>query len=263
MCPHWQEFEVREVVLLDWLAAKTAEHTDLSSRLADLTAQMDAKRAEGNAVAAAQTAVLAVFAALVEDKQPFVEALTHTFNRWGMVWAAWVWAGLGFDNVGGLAWSERGRFRSSGTLTCSRMRRKHACSLCGCRNIWGPLPESPRRIKRTKRQAGRAGGDGASDSGGSEDSQGDEGDSDFDSGDDGDYDDGAPEVCPPGCEQALFDRVCELREARQDEEDAAADLAKAVDALRKAHEVLLKKGRLMEQSLAAINQVGLPERAQC
>ncbi|GBF92886.1 cilia- and flagella-associated protein [Raphidocelis subcapitata] len=190
-----KEFEVRELVLLDRLAAKTAERSELSSRLAELSAQIEAKRAEGETLGAARAAVLAEFEALVEDKEPFVEALTQIFNR---------------------------------------------------------------RIKRTKRQAGGAGGDGASNGGGSEDSEGDEddpyGDGDDDSGDDGDYDDGAPEVCPPGCEQALYDRVCELREARLDEEDAAADAGRAADTLRKEREVLSKKGRLMEQSLAAINQ---------
>ena len=49
--------------------------------------------------------------------------------------------------------------------------------------------------------------------------------------------------------------MCELREQRLDEEDAAANLARASETLKKERELLAKKGRLIEQSLGAINQV--------
>jgi hypothetical protein len=79
---------------------------------------------------------------------------------------------------------------------------------------------------------------------------------DEDGGDDLDDDgDGGAEVCPPGCEQGLYDKVCELREQRLDEEDAGADVAKQAEGVRKEREVLAKKGRVIEQSLSAINQV--------
>ena len=105
-----------------------------------------------------------------------------------------------------------------------------------------------RKIKRsTKRSAG------ATDScDGSDDSDGD----DLDAGDEPDNDDDAgTEVCPPGCEQVLYERVCDLREQRLDEDDAAADVAREAEGLRKEHDVLSKKGRLIEQGLSAIHQV--------
>ena len=45
--------------------------------------------------------------------------------------------------------------------------------------------------------------------------------------------------------------MCELREARLDEEDAAMELGRAMDALKKDRESLAKKERLMDQSLKA------------
>ena len=46
-------------------------------------------------------------------------------------------------------------------------------------------------------------------------------------------------------------QVCELREARLDEEDAAMEVGRAMDALKKDRESLAKKERLMDQSLKA------------
>lgn len=43
--------------------------------------------------------------------------------------------------------------------------------------------------------------------------------------------------------------MCELREARLDEEDAAGEVSKAMDQLKKDRESLAKKERLMDQSL--------------
>jgi hypothetical protein len=50
--------------------------------------------------------------------------------------------------------------------------------------------------------------------------------------------------------------VRELREHRLDEEEDAAEVAKEVEGVRKEREILTKKMKLLEQSLAAINQVG-------
>ena len=47
----------------------------------------------------------------------------------------------------------------------------------------------------------------------------------------------------------------ELREHRLDEEEAAAEVAKAVEALGKDKTLLGKKAKLIDTSLAAINQV--------
>lgn len=43
--------------------------------------------------------------------------------------------------------------------------------------------------------------------------------------------------------------MCDLREARLDEEDSAAEVGKAMDQLKKDRESLAKKERLMDQSL--------------
>jgi len=59
------------------------------------------------------------------------------------------------------------------------------------------------------------------------------------------------EFCPPGCDPALYEQVCELREKRLDQEDVLADLQKAVEALKKDHEALVKKERVIDVALNA------------
>jgi hypothetical protein len=102
-----------------------------------------------------------------------------------------------------------------------------------------------RHIKRSCRHGQQDDGD-SSDS----DDSGDEGESD--SGSDDEY---GEEVCPPGCEPGLYERVVELRERRLDEEEAGAEVGKALEGIRKERELLGKKARLLEQALAAVNQV--------
>ena len=55
-------------------------------------------------------------------------------------------------------------------------------------------------------------------------------------------------------------QVCELREARLDEEDAAMEVGRAMDALKKDRESLAKKERLMDQSLKAKSPAITPNR---
>ncbi|KAG2482730.1 hypothetical protein HYH03_018361 [Edaphochlamys debaryana] len=102
-----------------------------------------------------------------------------------------------------------------------------------------------RRIKRSKKKAG----------GGDDDYDSDEEEEDEDMGDDegDDDDDGGEEVCPPGCDQSVYERVCDLREKRLDEEDMIAEFQKTIEVLRKEKEALAKKQRLVEQGLAAVN----------
>eukprot|EP00879_Flechtneria_rotunda_P013188 GHRR01013773.1.p1 GENE.GHRR01013773.1~~GHRR01013773.1.p1 ORF type:complete len:651 (+),score=294.03 GHRR01013773.1:456-2408(+) len=107
-----------------------------------------------------------------------------------------------------------------------------------------------RRVKRSRRQAGSGGdgGDGSSDEGSDADEEdGGKQDSDED-------DDAGDEVCPPGCEPGLYERVVELRERRLDDEEVAAEVSKVVEGIKKEREQLSKKAKLLEQSLAAINQ---------
>jgi hypothetical protein len=54
--------------------------------------------------------------------------------------------------------------------------------------------------------------------------------------------------------------VVELREHRLDEEDLAAEVAKALEALGKDRVMLAKKAKLIDTALAAINQVGVQAR---
>lgn len=63
------------------------------------------------------------------------------------------------------------------------------------------------------------------------------------------------QVCPPGCDPALYESVVELREHRQDNEDVAAEVAKALEALGKDRVMLAKKAKLIDTALASINQV--------
>ncbi|EFJ51830.1 hypothetical protein VOLCADRAFT_103323 [Volvox carteri f. nagariensis] len=102
-----------------------------------------------------------------------------------------------------------------------------------------------RRIKRSKKKAGGGDDDYDSDDDEDEDEMGD------DEADDDD--DGGEEVCPAGCDQSVYERVCDLREKRLDEEDMIAEFQKTIEVLRKEKEALAKKQRLVEQGLAAVN----------
>jgi hypothetical protein len=54
----------------------------------------------------------------------------------------------------------------------------------------------------------------------------------------------------------MYERVCDLREKRLDEEELVSDFTKTIDVLKKEKEALAKKQKLVEQGLAVINQVG-------
>lgn len=60
----------------------------------------------------------------------------------------------------------------------------------------------------------------------------------------------------PVCAQVTYERVCDLRERRQEQEDLGSDCAKAAEVLRKEREQHSRKAKLVEQSMAAIDQVG-------
>jgi WD40 repeat protein len=93
-----------------------------------------------------------------------------------------------------------------------------------------------KKIKRAKKAAA-----------GEEEVEDDEELSDFDDLDDEEDE----EFCPPGCDPALYEQVCELREKRLDQEDVLADLLKTVEALKKDHEALIKKERVIDAALNA------------
>jgi hypothetical protein len=57
------------------------------------------------------------------------------------------------------------------------------------------------------------------------------------------------ESCPPGCDPALYDKVCELREKRLEQEEVYADFQKGVEALKKENDTLIKKEKLIDKAL--------------
>ena len=100
-----------------------------------------------------------------------------------------------------------------------------------------------KKIKRQKKKAVNEGEDGDQESGSEEDS--DEDMSDLDEEEEEEEED----FCPPGCEPALFEQVCELREKRLDTEETLAEFQKAADTLKKDQEALTKKEKLIDQAL--------------
>ncbi|CAG9460447.1 unnamed protein product [Pedinophyceae sp. YPF-701] len=99
--------------------------------------------------------------------------------------------------------------------------------------------------KRVKRSKGGA----------DEEAEGSEA-SDSDAGSDygSDADDEDEDGCPSGCEQLLYEKVCELRERRLDEEDVLMELAKGVEAVNKEREMQSKRLRMIESSLQALEE---------
>lgn len=106
-----------------------------------------------------------------------------------------------------------------------------------------------RKIKRSKK-VGAGGGDdgeGSGDDSDYESSDYDESDDDGDSDDDEDEDDS----CPAGCDQAMYDKVLELREKRLDQEDILADFQKNIDDLKKNHDRLAARERQINKELVS------------
>ncbi|MEM8709793.1 MAG: amidohydrolase family protein [Planctomycetota bacterium] len=73
--------------------------------------------------------------------------------------------------------------------------------------------------------------------------------------DDEDFDDeeDSEEVCPPGCDQALYEKVCDLRERRLDQEEVIAEFQRAMDQLKKDKDALTKKQKNIETGLKALD----------
>uniref|UniRef100_A0A061QH80 Wd repeat-containing protein 52 n=2 Tax=Tetraselmis sp. GSL018 TaxID=582737 RepID=A0A061QH80_9CHLO len=91
--------------------------------------------------------------------------------------------------------------------------------------------------------------------------QGDSDEDDYDSEadeddeeEDFDEEDEDEEVCPPGCDQVLYEKVCDLREKRLDQEDVIAEFQKIIESVKKEKEQYSKKQKLVETNLTKINQ---------
>jgi cilia- and flagella-associated protein 44 len=104
-----------------------------------------------------------------------------------------------------------------------------------------------RKIKRAKKKDdGDSDGEGSDYS--SEESSSDEDDDDDD--DDEDEDDS----CPPGCDQALYDRVLEMREKRLDQEDVLQDFQKNLEDIKKQHDRVVIKQKQIDKDLQSIEK---------
>lgn len=98
-----------------------------------------------------------------------------------------------------------------------------------------------KKVKRPKKKPVDADDDGSNDDYDSE--------ADDDSDDDDDLDDDEEEVCPPGCDPALYERVCELRLKRLEQEDVYAEFQKSIEALKKDNDALIKKEKALDAAL--------------
>jgi len=102
-----------------------------------------------------------------------------------------------------------------------------------------------RKIKRSKKAQGDSD---------DEDYDSDAEDDEDDEDEDFDDDDEDEEVCPPGCDQVLYEKVCDIREKRLDQEDVIVEFQKGIDNLKKEKEQYSKKQKVVEGSLQKINQ---------
>ena len=59
------------------------------------------------------------------------------------------------------------------------------------------------------------------------------------------------DVCPPGCDQNLYDNTCTLREKRLDLEEDLSEEKKNNEALKKELENLTKRTRIIDAALKA------------
>lgn len=62
------------------------------------------------------------------------------------------------------------------------------------------------------------------------------------------------DVCPPGCDQTLYDSTCVLRDKRLDVEESLADEKKARDALIKEIDGLQRKSKSVEGATRTAEQ---------
>merc|ERR1740130_1071810 len=68
-------------------------------------------------------------------------------------------------------------------------------------------------------------------------------------GDDDDEEEEEEEVCPPGCDPALYEKVCELREKRLEQEELYAEFQKSVEGLKKENDALIRKEKVIDKAL--------------
>mmetsp|Transcript_17896 Transcript_17896/g.30098 ORF Transcript_17896/g.30098 Transcript_17896/m.30098 type:complete len:824 (+) Transcript_17896:3-2474(+) len=97
-------------------------------------------------------------------------------------------------------------------------------------------------------------------------------DEDDDDDDDEDDEEEVEDICPPGCDQLLFERILELREKKLDTEEVSADIQKGIEDLRRnlsrlksREQQIIKEAQQTEvevqqfqlQKQAALNQISV------
>ncbi|XP_063718325.1 cilia- and flagella-associated protein 44-like isoform X2 [Symsagittifera roscoffensis] len=108
-----------------------------------------------------------------------------------------------------------------------------------------------KKIKRAKKKEQTGDDD--------EEEEDDESDSDESDSEDDDFDDEDDEgrvvlddsICPPGCEQELYDMACNLRETRLDLEEQLAEEKKTFDMMKKDADSMTKKVKQVDNALSA------------
>ncbi|XP_060551905.1 LOW QUALITY PROTEIN: cilia- and flagella-associated protein 44-like [Ruditapes philippinarum] len=108
-----------------------------------------------------------------------------------------------------------------------------------------------KRIKRSKKKATEGDDDDEdSDEDSDDDSDWDE-DEDDDESETGGYD---LDICPPGCDQNLYEATCQLREKRLDIEEALVEEKKTNDTLKKELDSFHKKSKVIDNGLKTAQQ---------
>ena len=120
---------------------------------------------------------------------------------------------------------------------------KELKALCGDSPFYEQLFKTfKRKIKRVKPK----------ELNGDEDSEEEsEEESDYDS--DSDEEEEEEDVCPQGCSQELFDKVCVLRERRLDQEEANTEVQKEILAFKKENDTYISREKAATGALQKIN----------
>jgi len=178
-----KEFEKRDMTLKNKLDLKLQEKSDALSRIEECQDRLQTKKEDVEKLAERKKVLSEEFDSLVEDSNPFRDALQKIFLR---------------------------------------------------------------RIKRAKKKTRNDDDEDYEEE--------EEEDDDDDEDDDEDFDDEEEEeVCPLGCDQALYEKVCDLRERRLDQDEVATELQKMIDTLKKERDSLSKKQKLVETALKSID----------
>jgi len=120
---------------------------------------------------------------------------------------------------------------------------KELKALCGDSPFYEQLFKTfKRKIKRVKPKELNGDDDSESES---------ESESDYDS--DSDEEEEEEDVCPQGCSQELFDKVCALRERRLDQEEANTEVQKNILALKKENDTYISREKAATAALEKIN----------